>query len=796
MLVSRIRRPRLWSALVASLALGILATPAIATGPASAEPAPAPASADRLLTPTPVGVVDIAAGAQHTCAVLGGGALECWGSDAAGQATPPPGTYYRVAAGNDFSCAIGNDGDTSDGGPISCWGDDALGQASPPSGTEYIQIGAAGYNACARDADWNLTCWGSSAWTWDDPAYSFAVGSSHMCALLSGGVMSCQGFDFYGQVSGPNAAGGTWSDVSIGATWTCAIRESADASDGTIQCWGQSEATGAPSGTFRSLASTGFLLQSCAIGVLPATLSCWGPGATTPTGNYQKVVAGTISFCAIDNSSYASCWGFNTYGNVSPFATISSMTAGTAGEAYDEPLPFTHVAPAPTYAVTGDLPDGVSVTGGRVVGTPTETGSFEFTVRSTTSATGIEATFTMDVDPGPLASLVVTPSSATADTDGTVSVTVTGYDALGNSLGDLTGSSTITSSVAGDDIAGADVTFTFDPAATVTSDVVHTLTATIGAISGTADVTVSPLVTEIELTLDPGSLVVFGTSVATVTGLDSEGDEVADLTDYATITSSIGTDTVTGDEITTSSLGSRTITATWGTASDTAGLVATVGPLDSVVVTASAATAATDGSVTVSVEGFDEFGNSLGDVTPSATVTSDISGDTVSSALVTFTFDPAAGATTDVVHTLTATIGAVQGSTTVTVSPLVAELELTLSGTTALVGDTVTLTVEGLDENGDPVGDLSDYVDVTSDQPGDVVDGAQVTFTHASPHVLTATYGTLEASATVEVSPRPSSGLASTGLAASATPLFAALVLLGLGGIATAAAIGVRSRRA
>lgn len=796
--VSRIRRPRLWGALIAILAVGALASPAVLQSPASAAPTPiaAPASADRLLAPTPVGVVDIAAGAQHTCAILGGGALECWGSDTAGQATPPSGAYYRVAAGNDFSCAIGYDGDTSDGGPISCWGADDSGQASPPSGTEFIQIGAAGYTACARDADWNLTCWGSGGWTWDDPAYSFAVGASHMCALLSGGVMSCQGFDFYGQVSGPNAAGGTWEAVSIGASWTCAIRESADASDGSIQCWGQSDALGAPSGAFRGLASSGFLFQSCAIGLLPATMSCWGPGASTPTGNFQKVVAGTISFCAIDNSSYAVCWGFNTYGNVAPFATSSAMATGTAGVAYDEPLPLTHVSPAPTYAVTGDLPDGVSVSGGRVVGTPTETGSFEFTVRSTSSATGIEATFTMQVDPGPLASLVVTPSATTAATDDTVSVAVTGYDALGNSLGDLTSSATITSSVAADDVSGADVTFTFDPAAAVTSDVVHTLTATVGAVSGVADVTVSPLVTAIELTLDPGTLVVFGASVATVTGLDSDGVEVADLTDYATITSSVGTDTVAGDEITTSSLGSRTITAIYGAVSDTAGLVATVGPLHSVVVTSSAATAETDESVTVSVEGFDEFGNSLGDVTPSATITSSVAGDTVSGAVVTFAFDPAAGTTSDVVHTLTATIGAVDGSTTVTVSPLVTELDLSLSGTTAFVGDTVTVIVEGLDENGDPVGDLSDYVVVTSDQPGDIVDGAEVTFTHASPHVLTATYGTLDASATVEVSPRPSPGLATTGMGVSSAPLFAALALLGLGGAITAGAIGIRGRRA
>lgn len=802
---ARTARPRRLSlvvpfALAFALALALAGTPAVAApaaggpNPTSVAPTGVPRSADRAMTPTSVGVIDIAAGAQHTCAVRGGGSLECWGDNGDGRATPPPGSYYRVAAGNNFSCAIGNDGDTADGGPLTCWGANSAGQATPPSGSDYIQIGAAGYNACARDVDWNLTCWGTSGFVEDDPVYDFSVAASHLCALTSGGVMACQGFDFYGQVSAPNAAGGTWADVSTGASWTCAIRESADAADGTIQCWGQSDgdALNAPSGTFRSLASSGFLFASCAIGLLPSTMSCWGVSASTPTGNFQKVVAGTVSFCGIDNSSMAVCWGFNTNGNVSPITTGSAMTAGAAGVAYDEPLPISHISPAPSYTVTGDLPDGVTVSGGRVVGTPMEAGSFEFTVSSTGSATGIEATFTLEVAPGELASLVVTPSSTTANTDDAITVTVTGYDAGGNSLGDVTGSATITSSVSSDTVTGGDVTFTFDPAAAVTNEVVHTLTATVGAISGTAEVTVSPLVVGIELTLDPGTLVVFGVSVASVTGLDSGGDEVADLTAYATITSSVGTDTVSGDEITTSSLGSRTITAAYGALSDTAGLTATAGPLASVVVTPSASTAATDDAVTLSVEGFDSFGNSLGDVTPSATITSSVAGDTVSGATVKFAFDPAAGATTDVTHTLTATIGAVHGSTTVTVSPLVTDLTLTLSSTTAHVGDTVTVTVEGLDENGDPVGDLSNHVVVTSDQAGDVVSGSTVTFTHASPHVITVDYGTLTASQTVEVSPRPSTGLASTGSIVALAPGGAALALLLLGG----ALVVARIRRA
>ncbi len=85
----------------------------------------------------------IAAGSEHTCALLDNGTVKCWGSDHVGQlgdggtipgtdlGAPPrqprpargrAGHYRRHPAGSEHTCAL------LDNGTVKCWGLDASGQ--------------------------------------------------------------------------------------------------------------------------------------------------------------------------------------------------------------------------------------------------------------------------------------------------------------------------------------------------------------------------------------------------------------------------------------------------------------------------------------------------------------------------------------------------------------------------------------------------------------------------------------------------------------------------------------------
>jgi hypothetical protein len=131
------------------------------------------------------------------------------------------------------------------------------------------------------------------------------------------------------------------------------------------------------------------------------------------------------------------------------------------------------------------------------------------------------------------------------------------------------------------------------------------------------------------------------------------------------------------------------------------------------------------------------------------------------------------------VHTVTATIGAVTGTRTVTVlAGPVDDVSIVLSSLTVAQGGTLTFEVWSVDAYGNKIADVTDSVIVTSDVATDVIVGATVSFPHASPHVLTATFGALSASVTVQVL----AALAVTGVDASA-PLAAAVSVLVLGGL-------------
>ena len=129
------------------------------------------------------GYVSISAGNGHTCGIREDGAVDCWGFDEYGQATPPEGEFLSVSAGSRHTCGVRKDGSVVCWG----WGLDFSGETMPTEG-EFASVSA---------------------------------GEFHTCAVREGGAVACWGWglDFNGETM---PTGGGFTSVSAGA---CAVRE-------------------------------------------------------------------------------------------------------------------------------------------------------------------------------------------------------------------------------------------------------------------------------------------------------------------------------------------------------------------------------------------------------------------------------------------------------------------------------------------------------------------------------------------------------------------------------------------
>src|SRR5690606_26768282 len=81
--------------------------------------------------PRETGGTKLAGGRTFSCAINGLGHLRCWGSPTFGLQVQPPQSvrFTDVAASPTHACAIYADDET-----VVCWGDDAKGQSTPPPG--------------------------------------------------------------------------------------------------------------------------------------------------------------------------------------------------------------------------------------------------------------------------------------------------------------------------------------------------------------------------------------------------------------------------------------------------------------------------------------------------------------------------------------------------------------------------------------------------------------------------------------------------------------------------------------
>lgn len=236
--------------------------------------------------PAPVtsGALAVAAGAAHTCARLGTGAVVCWGANGAGQLGPGPGAPIAdgataVVAGRDHTCALV-------GGGVRCWGSNASWQlgGTPAAGIAVpiasgIQhLAAGGDQTCAATGTSNggalddaLRCWGDSlgaGWRLASPQPTpaiplkdvsqatvrydvglLAAGAHHVCVRKKDEAVECLGANERGQLGGALTGAGETAAVPLPGTIPAAIALAAGTShscaalgDGRLRCWGANEA--------------------------------------------------------------------------------------------------------------------------------------------------------------------------------------------------------------------------------------------------------------------------------------------------------------------------------------------------------------------------------------------------------------------------------------------------------------------------------------------------------------------------------------------------------------------------
>jgi cysteine-rich repeat protein len=248
----------------------------------------------------------IAAGAEHACAVMQSGELRCWGRNDSGQLGLPgvvavgddevPGDVPaidlgmgvvadQVAAGADHTCAL------LDGGGVLCFGGDAQGQLGTPGpaqtvgddeapsastpvllGEEAVMIAGRFNHTCVAYDTGTIQCWGDggagrlgygdtnnvgddedvSLATPVDPVgsnpTSFGMGTAHTCVRLGTTQIYCWGEGSNGRLGYGNTTDLLMPDamqvnlalplaprmVTAGREFSCATTEGSE-----VKCWGR-----------------------------------------------------------------------------------------------------------------------------------------------------------------------------------------------------------------------------------------------------------------------------------------------------------------------------------------------------------------------------------------------------------------------------------------------------------------------------------------------------------------------------------------------------------------------------
>lgn len=245
-------------------------------------------------TPAPVRAVRIDAGNDHTCTIVAGGVVKCWGYNGGGR--------------------LGNDTTTDAHVPVSVVGL-----------VDVVAVSAGGGHTCAITATGALSCWGlNNAGQLGTGNYvdahapvavpgltrvvSVATGNIHTCAVTDAGAVKCWGYNVHGEL-GNNSTTQFFNTpvdvvgldhgavaVSAGNMHSCALMAT-----GAVKCWGDNR-----HGQLGNNSTTSSLVPVDVVGL---------------TNAIDLAVAGEAMFdrshsCALTTAHGVKCWGNHGFGQL------------------------------------------------------------------------------------------------------------------------------------------------------------------------------------------------------------------------------------------------------------------------------------------------------------------------------------------------------------------------------------------------------------------------------------------------------------------------------------------------
>lgn len=264
--------------------------------------------------PLPLGgaVRQIAAGNFHTCVIMVDGTVRCWGLNDQGQLgvgaiatigdnagemppaiTPLGGIAIQLSLGASHSCAL------MLGGAVKCWGDAAQGQLGQGSTTD---IGVAPGQMPPPDVPLG------------EAAVAIGGGGGHTCALLASGSVKCWGQNSAGQLGQGNITnlgdnpgempppsinlGGAVAQLAVSQGSNCTILQT-----GAVKCWGDGVNGALGYGNINSIGDNPGEMP-------PADVNLGGAASFLGSSGVSAFM------CAAMRSGNLTCWGFNSNGQL------------------------------------------------------------------------------------------------------------------------------------------------------------------------------------------------------------------------------------------------------------------------------------------------------------------------------------------------------------------------------------------------------------------------------------------------------------------------------------------------